>query len=59
VSESGVEQQGLIVVDEVLIERETCRSYFGHEGRETVDAVCDFVDSHVHGTPPFWIRWLN
>ena len=44
-----MEQQGLLVVDEVLVEGEAGRSDLGDEGREPVDAVGDLVDADVHG----------
>ncbi len=45
----GVEEQGLLVVDEVLVEGEAGRADLGDEGREPVDAVGDLVDLGVHG----------
>ena len=40
---SGMEEQGLLVVDEVLVEGEAGRADVGHEGREPVDSLGDLV----------------
>ena len=46
---AGVEQQWLIVIDEELVEREAGGADLGNEGRESVDAIGDLVDSGLHG----------
>ena len=46
--EAGVEEQGLLVVDQVLVEGEAGRADVGDEGREPVDAFGDLVDLRVH-----------
>ena len=42
---AGVEDRRLVVVDEVLVEREPGRPDVGHVGGDPVDAVGDFVDA--------------
>src|ERR1700685_4149151 len=48
----GVEQQRFVIVDEVLVEGEACRSDVGDERREPEDAVGNFVDASVHESSP-------
>ena len=42
-----VEQQGLVVVDQELVEGEAGRADIGNEGRQAVDPVSDLVDECV------------
>jgi hypothetical protein len=42
-----VEQQGLVVVDEEVVEGEAGRADVGDEGRESVDPGGDLVDDGV------------
>ena len=44
----GVEEEGLFVVDEVLVERKAGGSDFGNQSREAVDTVGDFGGLCVH-----------
>ena len=55
----GVEEQGLFVVDEVLVEGEPGRTDFGDEGREPVDAVGDLADVGVHCVLLFGLGWVG
>jgi hypothetical protein len=47
-----MEQQWLLVVDEVLVERESGGADVRDEGGEAVDALGDLIDAGGHGVSP-------
>ena len=55
----GMEQQGLLIVDEVLVEGEAGRPDIGDERREPVDAVGDLADLRIHVLSSLWIRGVG
>src|SRR5664280_1013858 len=54
----GMEQQGLFIVGEVLVEGEAGRRDIGDERREPVDAVGDLADLGVHLVAYTALTWV-